>query len=73
MADKKTPDGVAVTFARDWVIGDKKYQADQDAVLDPADVDAVLRYGYARPQDPNLARAYGFPVPADKKGAVTNG
>jgi hypothetical protein len=71
MTEKKQtdpPGGVSVTFAREWTIGDKTYQADEDAVLDQADADAVLRFGYARPHDAGLARAYGFAGPSELTG-----
>jgi len=68
---KAPPSGVSVTFAREWTIGDKTYQPDEDAVLTQDDADHVLRFGYARPHDAAVARAYGFAgpsEPAQKKG-----
>lgn len=70
MTEKKPAKGeIAVTFAREWTIGDKSYKPDESAVLPLADLDEALRFGYARPDDSAVAQAYGFPVPSEKKGA----
>ena len=68
------PGAIKVTFAREWTIRDKTYQPDEEALLSSDDADEVLRYGYARPEDPAVAKRYGFsPGPtiirkSDKKG-----
>jgi len=84
MPEKRTPptgeqpQTVKVTFVKDFTLkggpydespGDQSFKNGETADI-PADrADEVFLSWSGRPEDPRLARAYGFPPPADEANA----